>query len=257
MSWRITPGMVTTLATGGDIITNSFINGQMYRIHTFTTVGTSTLTVVRGGSFECLVVAGGGSGGRGETAVAWGGGGGGGGFLEGNMSLAAGTFSILVGAGGILPTSNLVSGNSGQNSSFNSAIALGGGGGGGFNLPGSNGGSGGGVGGVTATLAGSATQGNSGGLTGYGNAGGSRTISSAFSGGGGGAGSIGGTATISSGGAGGTGRISLLTNLTYAAGGSLATGNGAANTGNGGGGIVDSGNGNGGSGIVIVRYAIA
>ena len=57
-------------ATGGTVTTSGG-----YRIHTFTTVGTATLTVESGGSVEALVVAGGGGGGGGPQYSGIGGGG--------------------------------------------------------------------------------------------------------------------------------------------------------------------------------------
>ena len=240
------------LPEGGTITTDT-IGGVNYRIHRFTSSGNFVNPSSR--TVECLIVAGGGSGGRGRTAVAWGGGGGAGGLLEGSFSLASGTFPVVVGAGGALPTSGEVSGASGGNSTFNGATALGGGGGGGFNLAGGSGGSGGGGGGGTTSFAGggSPTQGNSAGLAGYGTSGGSRSGGNALSGRGGGSGSAGGFNS-----AGGLGRSSAIsgTSVTYATGGALNGGNAAANTGNGGGGVVDVESGNGGSGVVIVRYTI-
>jgi hypothetical protein len=49
-------------ATGGTITTS-----DGWRIHTFTSVGTSTLTVTRAGKVEVLIVAGGGASGGGNT----------------------------------------------------------------------------------------------------------------------------------------------------------------------------------------------
>ena len=66
-------------ATGG---TETYYvqNGTYYHAHTFTGVGTNTLTVTQGGEVECLIVAGGGGGGGGASAENNGGGGGAGGF---------------------------------------------------------------------------------------------------------------------------------------------------------------------------------
>ena len=61
MSWLITP--TSTAWAEGGVATTIVVSGITYRVHTFTTVGTSTLTVLNGGEFEYLVVAGGGGGG--------------------------------------------------------------------------------------------------------------------------------------------------------------------------------------------------
>jgi hypothetical protein len=52
-------------ASGGDTVTNYSLNGTSYVAHAFTTVGTSTLTIIKAGTLEVLVVAGGGGGGGG------------------------------------------------------------------------------------------------------------------------------------------------------------------------------------------------
>jgi hypothetical protein len=133
-----------------------------YRIHTFTTVGASTFSVVAGevagngtrspsgtlnvigpwsGNVEYLVIGGGGSGGGGT-----GGGGGAGGYRTGTLSASAGNISVVVGTGGSGTTSL---GTDGQSSTFGSITSAGGGGGSsdggqGPSGPGKNGGSGGG-----------------------------------------------------------------------------------------------------------------
>ena len=257
-------------ATGGDTVQT--ING--YRIHTFTTVGTSTFTPATSGLVEVLVVAGGGAGGRGI-----GGGGGAGGIIyQTNYSVAGGT-TVTVGNGGNYATNG--DGANGLNSVFGSLTAIGGGVGG--NPVGvGNGGSGGGARGQTAgQLPGTGTAGQ-------GNAGGNSYNGNAFAGGGGGAGAIGGDANASGYGNGGNGLVYSIsgTQVYYAGGGgggsigagSSGTGGlggggtggtnfafpsvGAANTGGGGGGGSNGGGinaynpANGGSGIVIVRYPI-
>lgn len=84
------------IATGGDTVQD--INGN--RIHTFTTVGTSSFVVTRGGPVEVLVVAGGGGGG-GNSAQSHAGGGGGAGELIYKSSFeVSGTVSVTVGAEG-------------------------------------------------------------------------------------------------------------------------------------------------------------
>jgi len=277
---------VATNASGGAITTVTQ-GDTTYRVHTFTTVGTSTLTVSTVGNLgptEYLIVAGGGGGGRGRA-----GGGGGGGFLEGALNdgvLAAQNYSVVVGAGGLGATGS-ANGANGGNSSVFGLTAIGGGGGGsnGAANSGNTGGSGGGS--STWTLVGAngtAGQGNNGG----GNPIGWQTL--VVTGGGGGAGLRGYNGTSTPGvnarnGDGGNGRRALMNGNIYAPGGGgggdqgtiagiggfggggagaiaaagiNATGIGA---GGGGGGRNSSGGefngGNGTAGIVIVRYPIA
>jgi hypothetical protein len=257
------------IATGGDLITTS----GSYKIHTFTTVGTSSFTISSidsNPSIEYLVVGGGGGGGYAAGAYdSRGGGGGAGGFRTGSISsgFTNGTYSIVVGSGGSLN-------NNGQDSSFLTVTSLGGGGGGFGSTAAKTGGSGGGGGAVGgagnyAGAAGTAGQGNSGG------GGGTDSATYRFSGGGGGAGSAGVTAVNSSTACvGGSGSYSNITgtNTPYAGGGGGAYhvggigGGGAgmvtgsANTGGGGGGgyttyqYVNYPGGTGGSGIVIIKY---
>jgi hypothetical protein len=244
---------VAGLPTGGTITTSG-----SYRIHTFTS--SSSFVVPSGmtlSNVEYLVVAGGGGGAAACGANTCGGGGGGaGGMLTGTFgSMAAGSYSAQIGAGGIGTSSN------GGNSSINSVTSIGGGSGGGTSSSGSgsagsNGGSGGG-GGSGGTGPGAGGSGTSG----QGTAGANATGTAAPGGGGGGKGSAG------SGQSGGSGQANNITGsyVTYAAGGNGggssggATGaSGAANTGNGGvgGSAVGGVQSNGGSGIVIVRYQI-
>ena len=187
------------LATGGDTVTEIGVGPDTYRVHTFTTVGTSSLNVIQGGEFEYLVVAGGGGGG-----MDMGGGGGGGGVLTGNLSLTPQSYNLTVGVGGTgapsAGTNGQPSGHqytipatSGGNSSFASLTAIGGGRGGssyrGYTpgISGGNGGSGGGAGGYNDN-AGTFLGGT--GVTGQGFSGGN-SINAYYSGGGGGAGGAG------------------------------------------------------------------
>ncbi|MEI7653434.1 MAG: LamG domain-containing protein [bacterium] len=263
------------IATGGSI---TDLGG--YRIHTFTSSG--TFTVTQGGLVEYLIVAGG--GGAGNSV---GGGGGGGGLRGGTFTrIAANSYSIAVGSGGAggAGGGSQQPGTNGGNSSFNSIIAIGGGGGAG-NSSGAPqiGGSGGG--GAQSNITGAD------GTSGQGSKGGNQTQQSLAygTGGGGGAGGVGGNGTSNTAGNGGVGLSSGISGSTifYAgggAGGGYSTGGAytAGTGGNGGGGnggnsTVNSagGNGtnglgggggsgnyqssysaggNGGSGIVIVRY---
>ena len=231
---------------------------------------------------EVLVVAGGGAGGsnyaEAGTGTTGGGGGAGGLIYNGTYSVVAGTpIDVVVGAGGISPMVIAPAGN-GENSSFGTLIAIGGGGGACRTCEPSVGGSGGGAGYFKKVGAlGTAGQGYSGGSN----------VDNTFGGsGGGGSKEVGYNSLDNSGVAGGDGLYygdkfgnTLGQNGYFAAGGggggrtgyigglggnggggtggagSNAT-NGLPNTGSGGGGSGSTGfeGGNGGSGIVIVRY---
>lgn len=230
-------------------------------------------------AIDYLLIGGGGGGAPADSSTRQGGGGGAGGLLQGSTTVAAGSYPIVIGAGG---PGNVGTGlgtddpnqRIGQNSTFNGLTALGGGGGGSSGAgAGGNGGSGGG-GGRNNGVAGTGTvgQGNNGGVGGPGGT----TDSAIGGGGGGGAGGVGTAGTGTTGGAGGIGILSSITGSSngYAGGGggaSMATpgsagfGGGAggagpgtagtANTGGGGGGGSNASvGGNGGSGVCIVRY---
>jgi hypothetical protein len=146
VSYPITPppAIVPPVATGGNSTTDVTINKIVYRVHQYTTVGTSTFTVTSPGNqaFEYLVIAGGGGGG-----TQHGSGGGAGGYrcsvpgelsgrlspAEQPLSLSAGVYSVTVGGGGAgAPGSSAqgVRGFRGGNSSFHTITSIGGGGGG-------------------------------------------------------------------------------------------------------------------------------
>ena len=201
-----------------------------------------------------IVIAGGGGGGTSR-----GGGGGGGGFLRNNSFAVSGNITVVIGVGGGTPGTI---GIAGQNSSFGSMVAIGGGQGGqggGTPCDGANGGSGGGGGGCTgANVAGVS-------LDGQGNDGAAGSVSGVAAerngGGGGGANTTGGAAgtSVDSGGLRGTGNF--IVGLIVARGG--AGGNGtndnsqSAVNGTGDGGDGAGGNpGSGGSGRVIVIYNV-
>lgn len=265
-----------------------------YTIHTFSTPGSSSFDILAGiGYVEYLVIAGGGGGGTINAGNSGGGGAGGyrssvigessggGAAAEATIQLSSGSYTVVVGAGGVGGTSTPTDPSEGQNSFFNTIHSIGGGHGGwwtsGVATAGGSGG-GGGQGGTNVGGAGIAGQGYKGGddLNRYGAAGGggaSQSGSSPYGGGnnpeggyggngvtssitgtpvvraGGGAGSAHGSATggVPQGGAGGGG------NGHYGA--TLAT-SGVDGTGGGGGGggenITPSGDG--GDGIVIIRY---
>jgi hypothetical protein len=269
-------------STGGTITT-----AGGYRIHTFTTVGSSTFTPDATGNVEYLIVAGGGSGGS-----DFGGGGGAGGLLySSSYSVSPSAYAITVGNGGAAINANRT-GPKGTNSSIGSIVAFGGGGGGcqGEYTPGSqlDGGSGGDASHNTSQVGqGVAGQGypsgdafNQGPPYAEGGGGGAgekgltpSNASTSVRGGNGLQYSISGTNTYyAGGGGGGGGGPSYNANTTNAIGGlggggrggPTANSNGVAgspNTGGGGGGAHTYQNstyysGAGGSGIVIIRYPI-
>lgn len=222
---------------------------------------------------SALIVAGGGSGG-GSTG---GGGGAGGVVFAPDVSVAVGSYPVVVGAGGAVP-GNQLPGRNGENSSFNGIVAIGGGGGG-YSAGGTSGGPGqpGGSGGGGQTYfgafppgSGTSGQGNNGGTlagvagsTGGGGAGGAGSnIGTANNGGAGGVGisnSITGTAVFYGGGGGGGGAAIAGAggNGGGGAGGTTVGSAGAANTGGGGGGGWPYAGGNGGaggSGVVVISY---
>ena len=282
------PIVATPVVATGGTITN--VGG--YRIHTFTTVGTSTFTVSSGDNVEALVVGGGGGGGGQGVNDGSGGGGAGGLIYNSAYSIMAGSYTVTVGNGGAGVVA-ATPGNQGGNSVFGSLTSIGGGGGGSESSQRSGlpGGSGGGAGGYSPSYIGGV------GTVGQGNNGGANIMPitpNYGGGGGGGAGSVGIGGTIQadsvsnhiSGGNGLSYSISG-TSMFYAGGGGNGGGyggyggyggsnsggkggnsvaaqaagtSGVANTGGGGGGaggqlVGGVGNsGSGGSGIVIIRY---
>jgi len=273
------------VATGGTITFSG-----AFKIHTFTTVGTTNFVVSKvlptGFSVQLLVVAGGGAG-SGDRAA----GGGAGGLIFTTTNLVLGTYPVVVGDGGTVGIGN-VHGTNGLNSSFNGQVAIGGGSGGSHfdgAYIGNTGGSGGGGTApnpsIPTAAGGSGTVGQGfGGGTGYFNTG-TQIVSA---GGGGGAGGLGSNATTGGGGNGGPGLlITIGGNSAYYAGGGggaasqnyppvfgglggiggggtadqSATINATPGTPNTGGGGAGAGNytwgsnaSNGGSGIVIIAY---
>lgn len=236
---------------------------------------------------DVLIVAGGG-GGAGSTGNAGRGGGGAGGviFLE-SLLVTEDSYNIVVGEGGAGGVSGGASGNQGENSVFNSYIALGGGGGGNLSTNGGDGGSGGGAGVNNDDLPGGSELQPESASGGYGNQGGmsgSWDVGSG-GGGGGGAGTEGANGTDDSGGDGGEGieiqhfsPVAGYPSGWFAGGGGASSGtdigeggiggggdgsnndiqaeSGVQNTGGGGGGSQSGAGGNGGSGIVIVRHLL-
>jgi surface protein len=242
------------IASGGQVFDMS---GS--RFHVFT--ASANLTVTQGGPIQAFVVAGGGGAGNDNS----GGGGAGGVVYSSSLSITSGVIPATVGTGGLGIVTGISDQRQGQNSTFGSVVAIGGGRGGqnsAFN--GGSGGSGGG-GALGGFLAGVGTpgQGNSGsnsgggggaGTSGSGKDGGSGSFYSQYASLGfgspagwfGGGGGFGGNTGGGVGGIGGGGN------------GANGTGqSGSTNTGGGGGGstypIVG---GSGGSGIVILSYPI-
>jgi hypothetical protein len=270
-------GVISPIATGG-ATTNITQSGINYRVHTFTSVGTSTFTVTRGGLVEYLIVGGGGGG----ADV---GGGGSGGVLQGQILLDPQAYSIVVGAGTGNAGDNTGPGDSGGPSfAFNLVAAGGGGAGAGFTqaqgIPGGSGGGGG------RNPAGDLWALGGPGIPGQGFQGGHGVpwhTADWEAGGGGGAGSYGRVSIAGDwGGDGGPGVNSRITGTlqTYGGGGGSGSNsirgrgglggggsgrvnadgtnyNGVANTGGGGGGGWTGDCGAGGSGIVVVRYRIS
>lgn len=242
--------------TGGTITTDG-----AYTIHTFTEDG--TFAVDASISVEYIVVAGGGATGFSSGRNKGTGGGGGGGVKTGSQTFIAGSYGVVIGAGG--DASN------GEDSSLGAITADGGGrGGDASGAPnGRDGGSGGGGGGTRTNsgAGGSATAGQ-------GNDGGGGGGSPRGGGGGGGAGSAGAANTAGSEGGdgiewpsgsgnyyggGGAGALNQTISGGIGGGGDVNNGigdDGAPNTGGGGGGRFEDFGAlsKGGSGVVIIRY---
>ena len=269
---------------------NSTANDDQFTVTSFTSTGSTTWTAPQDvTSVEVLVVGGGGGGG-----YSGGGGGGAGGVVyNANYPVTPGTtYPVIIGAGGAGGTTFArINGVNGNNSSFGTITAFGGGGGAtyystGDLVPGSAGASGGGGAGN-----GAGSQPGGIGVAGQGYAGGASQLGSPFSAGGGGgsagsgfigANSIGGAggpgqyfsqfsafgASGYFGGGGGGGGISA--GATAGVGGTGGGGSGGtypgagvagtANTGGGGGGGSNNNLGansygaSGGSGVVLIKY---
>ena len=275
-------------ATGGTITTSGD-----YKIHTFTSSGTFTVScggnTAGSSTVDYLVIAGGGGGGGGGGANAGGGAGAGGYRTDTSVSVTAQAYPITVGGGGAGNVYGQCLTTASNSVALSITAARGGSGGNGdghgARVDGQSGGSGGGASGVqTGGGSGgnsppvSPPQGNAGGQGGQG--------LGLGGGGGGGAGAVGANASSGAAGAGGNGSPSTIngSNVTRAGGGggggnsygpasgagggsggggsgatSASAGTaGTANTGGGGGGGWGHpgpfDGGNGGSGVVIIRY---
>jgi hypothetical protein len=263
----------STLATGGTIYEDT-VSGVSYKFHAFTASGDFVVADAGDCVFNFILVAGGGAGGGGfASAYAETGGGGGGGVLLGSARPTAGTYPIVIGAGGGSP------GYRGTDTTFNGFTASGGGPGADIKDGGTgDGGSGGGGIGGNAGGAGVDGQGRSGGngdsLTAAGFGGGYSSPGSTSDAGDGiylgtwiGAGNGYGLPGLSfldgwvAGGGGGRGSTNggLGTDSVYGANSSGTAA--SANTGGGGAGSYGSPGGNqqgsgGGSGIVFIYYEV-
>ena len=266
-------------SAAGTIVEPASYTGD-YRSHTFLS-GTTSLTVHKATTVDILIVGGGGAGSKGTHGGA--GGGAGGMRVLTSHSMPAGTYSIVVGAGGA-SSSSQIPGDDGDPSSITQTSGSGfatlsatGGGGAGVYSPsstssdatlrnGRNGGSGGGgaetynTGSLTSNTVGGTgdgsvgTDGNTagyyGGNGGYGN----HSAATRFgAGGGGGAGANGSNSSTSNhtGGAGGNGLQNNFRDgtLVYYAGGGGGNGdNGGGAGGNGGGGTAPGGGSSGDNG---------
>ena len=225
----VAPATTATASGGAQAVIQ--VGSDLYMTHTFTTVGTSALSVppvLAGRTAEYLVVGGGGGGGG------WGGGGGAGGYrssvagemsgggtaAEAAISLTAGAYTVVVGAGGSAGTSGYTGGGDGGYSQFGAIISQGGGGGGWYAANnGRTGGSGSGGGAAEAPTDGSNASSGGAGTAGQGYAGsggggrgtfGGYTNEYMGGGGGGGAGGPGGTRYQLRGGYGGAGVSSSI-----------------------------------------------
>ena len=270
-------------ASGGTPTTYS-ASGTDYAVNSFTDTAGGTLVVAEpGGLFDFLVVGGGGSGPSASAGANGVGGGGGGGVKEFlNVYLPAGSYPVVVGAGGVAAAPI---GTNGGASSVAHLIVPGGGAGGGNGV---NKGQAGACGGGTSRT--SVPDGGQA-IAGFGYIGGAGSDTGTYygGGGGGGMGAVGQAGNGSGGGNGGAGITSSLRTgsaVTYGGGGggacyaagvagaggsggggaggvNAANGTaGTANTGGGGGGAGSNGGaggtgGNGGSGLVVIRSVVA
>ena len=234
-----------------------------------------TLTVSKSGIFDVMAFGGGAGGGYGNGSNQCGAGGGAGQYSEQSIYLAAGSYSVIIGAGGTSVSEQVATSGSGTTigTTVGNFAVCGGGGAGIAAATGPTiGGSGGGAA-RSGTGAASAAA-----ATGF--AGGNASGSTQNGAGGGGAGSVGSNSSGTTGAAGGTGKdIATFTGnaSTFKAGGgggggSAAGGAGgssfggaggtttgtaaAANTASGGGGGANGAGGNGGSGVLYIRWKV-
>ena len=229
---------------------------ESYKVHKFTSTGSSTFTITAGGgTVSSLIVGGGGAGAEG--------GGGGGGVIQSSSSITTGSYPVTVGAGHTGGQYYPSTWTTGGDSSFNGMTA-GGGGSGGYGGSSTqihrDGSAGDGTAGVVEGGSGS-NGGGSAGSTGNKGGGGASQPNNGAIGGGGIYSDITGTAVSygDGGGGGGFQQTNQGGNGWGGTGGgsscpdSVVT-SGTANTGGGGGGSWICSGMNGGSGIIVVRY---
>lgn len=132
----VSSGVVPDASGGDEVLTDVLTSDGVYQVHKFTSVGTSTFTLNSPAVVDVLVVAGGGAG--------FNSGGGGGGLAFETRALAAGTYSVVVGDGGVFDQGTARF--DGEDSAFDDVVVPGGGGGVDISDPnfGADGGSGGG-----------------------------------------------------------------------------------------------------------------
>jgi len=249
-------GYVPMEATGG-VITEVVIANRKYKVHTFASSGSFTITEAGTdlGQITRMMVAGGGGGGdTTNKPVGACGGGGAGDLNRADMALAEGSYAVVVGLGG----APMYGGGSSQ---FNGQTVQGGGSGGiyagGVGQPGGSGGGAGQSGTGGTTLGGAAT--------GVGYRGGNCVIppskSTGGGGGGGGMGGLGGDAwgaiSVFNGGNGGAGVADSIDGFSrlYCGGGGGAGSNASAGSGTGQGTNGVGGSGIGGNGARYPSYA--
>ena len=244
---------ITATDQNGSSTARSFtIATTINRLYTSST----SITLAASTSVTYLVGGGGGSGGSFTDNVGCGGGGAGGG-VSGTTTIAAGTYSLIIGAGAPTNTSYGTNGSAGNNSSVFGLTGNGGGYGGTNTEAGGSGGCGGGG---ARRAGGTGSQG--------GNGGSGLSLNDQYIGSGGGG--MGGAGrdlgqggdpwtrlgyTVSGGGAGGRGTAASPPGFGSIGGGGGASGGaGTANTGGGGGGSFNITGGAGGSGYVVLQY---
>ena len=257
----------TSFAATGGTVTD--VAG--YRVHTFTSSG--TFTVSKGSTdVEYLVIAGGGGGDSNRGAGGGGAGGyrcsvtgessGGGAAAETKLNVTTGSYTVTIGAGGVgRPYNGSPDSANGSNSVFGSITSIGGGWGNSNNRAspynGNSGGSGGGAG-AAAGGGGSGGAGTTGQGYAGGNTSGTATATDVEAGaGGGGAGAVGGSTSSSTAANGGAGVSSSITGTAVTRGGGGGGGKNGSSSGAGAGGAGGGGAGCAGSGTQSGLFATA
>jgi hypothetical protein len=159
-------------ASGGQVTLTTMTNSVIHRVHTYSTVGTTSFDVASlgtsDGAVEYLVVAGGGGAGGRDICGGGGAGGyrcsvageqsGGGASAESPFTVSVGSYTVVVGKGGTgqldgqTPPGDM----KGDNSSFDTIVSIGGGAGKVFNFPVPDNGAGGSGGGASGLIQGTA-----------------------------------------------------------------------------------------------------